>query len=180
MDIHIIGGGILAELIIEIIESNPDMKVAGIYDDGYPNRKNVLGYNIIGKIDHIQSKSQLHLAIGIGEPKFRMQFLADSRFKDSYFPSLIHKTALISKYSKIGKGVIVGPFTSILNNSRIGKGCCILSHVNINQSVVLENFCLVGAGVIIGNGVHIGEGCHLGMGSKISLNYRLKAWSSYD
>lgn len=180
MDIHIIGGGILARLIIEIIESNPDMKVSGIYDDGYPYRKNVLGYKVIGKIKHIQSKSRLNLAIGIGEPKSRMQFLEDSRFKDCYFPSLIHKTALISKYSKIGKGVIVGPFTSILNNSRIGEGCCILSHVNINQSVILENFCLVGAGAIIGNGVHIGEGCHLGLGSKISLNYRLEAWSCYD
>ena len=180
MDIHIIGGGVLTQLIIEIIESNPDMKVAGIYDDGYPDRKNVLGYEVIGKIDLIQSKSQIHLAIGIGEPKFRMRFLEDSRFKDCYFPSLIHSNSLISKYSKIGKGVIVGPFTSILNNSRIGDGCCILSHVNINQSVVLEDFCLVGAGVLIGNGVSVGKGCHLSLGSKIPLNGRVKAWSYYD
>ncbi len=59
MDIYIIGGGILTRLIIEIIESNPDMKVAGIYDDGYPDRKNVLGYEVIGRIDRIQSKSKL-------------------------------------------------------------------------------------------------------------------------
>ena len=74
----------------------------------------------------------------------------------------------------------MGPFTSILNNSRIGDGCCILSHVNINQSVVLEDFCLVGAGVLIGNGVSVGKGCHLSLGSKIPLNGRVKAWSYYD
>jgi acetyltransferase EpsM len=86
----------------------------------------------------------------------------------------------VSEYSQIGKGVIIGPFTSVLNGSRIGQGCCILSHSNINQDVIMEDFCLVGAGTLIGNGVHIGEGCHLGLGSKIHLNRKLEAWTNHE
>ena len=42
MNIHVLGGGLLARFIIEIIESTSGMNIAGIYDDGYPVRKKVL------------------------------------------------------------------------------------------------------------------------------------------
>jgi acetyltransferase-like isoleucine patch superfamily enzyme len=180
MDIHILGGGLLARFVIEIVESTSNMNIAGIYDDGYPVRKKVLGYKILGKIDHLDYTKSLNLAVGIGDPKIRKKFIGGEHFKGCTFPSLVHKTALVSEYSQIGKGVIIGPFTSVLNGSRIGQGCCILSHSNINQDVIMEDFCLVGAGTLIGNGVHIGEGCHLGLGSKIHLNRKLEAWTHHE
>ena len=179
MNIHILGAGVLTRLIIEVIESNPHMNVAGIYDDGYPNVENVFDYKILGKIDQINPQTPLNLAIGVGDPNFRKKIFLEKQFKTCHFPTLIHRTALISKYSQIGKGVIIGPFTSVLNNSCIGDGCCILSHVNINQDVTIEKFCLIGSGSLIGNSVCMGEGCHLTLGSKVMLNESLVAWSVY-
>ena len=158
MNIHILGAGVLTRLIIEVIESNPHMNVAGIYDDGYPNVENVFDYKILGRIDQINPQTPINLAIGVGDPNFRKNFPRKA-VQNLPFPTLIHRTALISKYSQIGKGVIIG-LTSVLNNSCIGDGCCILSHVNINQDVTIEKFCLIGSGSLIGNSVCMGEGCH--------------------
>ena len=94
------------------------------------------------------------------------------------FPSVIHPKSVISKYCLVEDGVIIGPNSSVLNKSTVKKGTCILSHVNINQNVIIEPFCLVAAGVVIGNNVILGEGCHIGLGNIIKLNQKVIPWTT--
>ncbi len=166
--IHIIGSGTLAKLIVEIIESNDHYEVGGFFSDDFCD--SVSGYPIIGKFSDTCNFKKLYLAIGIGEPKFR-KVIFERELKNGHtFPPIIHSSVVKSRFSTIEQGVIIGPNSSILTGSVVKHGCCILSHVNINQDVQIEPFCLIGAGVIIGNNAKLGEACHIGLGQRVSLN----------
>lgn len=56
MIIHILGAGTLGKFIIEIIESQFNFEVGGIYDDGYPDLDSIYGYKIIRKLNEINCK----------------------------------------------------------------------------------------------------------------------------
>jgi len=180
MEIYIIGAGTLGRFIIDIVESTNQFRISGFFDDGYPEVKEICGYEIVGKINDMDIHRAKNLIIGIGEPQYRKRIYEEKSAQGYKFPTLIHKSAVLSKYCTIEDGVIVGPNSSILNGSIIRKGSCILSHVNINQDVVIEPYCLIGAGVVIGNNARIGEGCHVGLSNHIKLNQALEPWTCYN
>ncbi len=177
MKIFIIGAGTLGKLIVEIIESTTEFEVGGFYDDNFPELKSVMNYPVIGQVGDLVNSAPRSLAIGIGEPKFRKSIFEEFSAKGHHFPALSHSSSVLSKYSQIEDGVLLGPNSSVLTGSCVKKGTCILSHVNINQDVQIEPFCLIGAGAIIGNNVQLGEGCHIGLGQRVYLNEEIPAWT---
>ncbi|KAB2878377.1 hypothetical protein F9K33_13430 [bacterium] len=180
MNVYVLGGGTLARLIIDIIESLDEFKIAGFFDDGYPNSKDVLGYSILGQITDIDVKKTTNLVIGIGDPKYRKLIFEEKSAQGFHFPSLVHKSVIRSKYCTIENGVIIGPNSSVLSGSIIKQGSCVLSHVNINQDVVINPFCLIGAGSVIGNSAVLGEGCHIGLANHVNLNQLIDPWTYYN
>lgn len=179
MTIYILGGGSLGSLLVDIIESQNTMKIAGIFDDGFPDLKQVFGYPIIGKMTDVNTIHSGNFAVGVGDPKWRKQTIEEKSARGFQFPALIHKSVILSKYCTIESGVIIGPNSSILSGSLVKKGSCILSHVNVNQDVVINPYCLIGAGTIIGNNAILGEGCHIGLASHIKLKQVIEPWTYY-
>ncbi|SDM89088.1 sugar O-acyltransferase, sialic acid O-acetyltransferase NeuD family [Daejeonella rubra] len=173
--VFIIGAGTLGKLIVEIIESTGYFQVGGFYDDNFPQLKSVMNYPVLGKLEDVAKSNHLSLAIGIGEPKYRQSIFEELLEKGHHFPALVHSSAVLSKYSQIEDGVLIGPNSSVLTGSRVQKGTCILSHVNINQDVQIEPYCLIAAGVIIGNNAKLGEACHIGLGQRVYLNEEIAA-----
>ena len=176
--VYIIGAGTLGKFIVEIIESDAKFKVGGFYDDNFPEINSVFEYPVIGKTNEINSNHKL-LAIAVGEPKYRKIIFEKGKTENHIFPALVHASVLYSKRCKIDEGVIIGPNSSVLTGSHVKTAACILSHVNINQDVIIEPFCLIAAGVIIGNNSILGEGCHIGMGSYIKLNQTVEPWYNF-
>jgi acetyltransferase-like isoleucine patch superfamily enzyme len=178
--IHIIGSGTLAKLIVEIIESTDYFEVGGFFSDDFPHSVSVLGYPVIGKFSDISNFNSLSLAIGVGEPKFRKAIFERELKKGHTFPPMVHSSVVLSRFSTIEQGVIIGPNSSVLNGSLVKHGSCVLSHVNINQDVIIDPYCLIAAGVVIGNNARIGEGAHVGLGIIIKKNQILKPWTYYS
>jgi len=52
---------------------------------------------------------------------------------------MIHKTAIIDTKAKIGKHVLIGPYSVIGPNVEIGDNTIIQSHVNINGNTIIGN-----------------------------------------
>ena len=177
MEIYVIGAGTLGRLVVDIVESHNQFRIAGFFDDGYPELKSVYGYKVVGKIDNMETRRVRNLAIGLGEPKLRKLFFENRSALGYKIPKLVHHSAVLSKHCLIEDGVIIGPNSSVLSGSTIKKGSCILSHVNINQDVTVGPYCLVGAGAVVGNNARIGEGCHIGLAAHIELNQVVEPWS---
>lgn len=62
----------------------------------------------------------------------------------------IHPTAIVSPQAEIGEDVVIGPFSRIVGNARIGKGCVLQSNVLIDRNTILGERNFVGHGVVLG------------------------------
>jgi hypothetical protein len=177
MKIFIIGAGTQGQFVLDVINSIPNLEVGGLYDDRYPEITKINGVPILGKIKETNLSLSPYLSLGIGEPKIRKKILLEKREQGFRFPPVIHPNTVISSLATIEEGVTVGPFSTILYGSFVGKGACILSHVNINQNVSVGPFSLIGAGAIAGNHAELGEGCHIEMGAIIRPKASIPSWT---
>ena len=83
------------------------------------------------------------------------------------FSQLIHPTAYISPYAKIGQGVFIGP------RSVIGPGCVLKDHVFVNRGVivghdtVIHEYARLNPGSNIAGHVEILAGAVIGLGANV-------------
>lgn len=99
--------------------------------------------------------------------------------------TVIHPSAVISKYASIGKnvfisaGVSVGPNAviedhviilanaTVHHDSRIGSGSIVCGNVLIAGNVEIGSGVYIGAGSTLKNGIQVGTGSLIGMGSVV-------------
>ncbi|MBN1619772.1 acyl-ACP--UDP-N-acetylglucosamine O-acyltransferase [candidate division WOR-3 bacterium] len=85
----------------------------------------------------------------------------------------IHEKAIVSKEAKLGKNVIVSPFTVIHENVEIGEGTQIGTCSEIMPNTKIGSFCRIGKGCLVGGDPqHLkdpGEGCLTFIGDKTVL-----------
>ncbi len=112
-----------------------------------------------------------------------------NRFGSSIqWETLIHPSAVVSKYATIGKnvfisaGVSIGPNaviedhvivlanSTIHHDTRIGTGSIICGNVLLAGNVEVGSQVYIGAGSTIKNGINVGSGSLIGMGSTVLLS----------
>lgn len=71
----------------------------------------------------------------------------------------VHDTCLVPETCKLGKGVLIGAFSSALYLSDIGNHCWIESYCLIAHHVNMGRSCVLHSGVAIAGKVDIGENC---------------------
>lgn len=177
MDIIVIGGGTLFEFVVDICDRNKKHHVVGIYDDSFPERKSIHNIPVLGCISDAKTSTCKNVVICVGKPSFRAKTYQALKTHHFNFPNIIDDSVIISKTAILEDGIIIGPFSSILTQSSISKGSCMLSHVNINQDVTIDSFCLIGAACVLGNKVHLNEGVHISMGKHIAPESNVPAWT---
>jgi len=175
--IVLLGAGGHCKVIIDIIRSCSDYEIIGITskDNG---KSKVYDIPIIGSDDLLKECRES----GVDYAFIALGALADRQIRNKLFnmlkdlgykiPTLIHKTAIVSKHASIGEGTCVMPGAIINSGVCIGKNCI------INSGAVIEHDCVIGdnthisPNVSIAGGVKIGNDTHLGIGSTVieSLN----------
>jgi len=176
MKIILIGSGTLAKLVIDIFSFKKEFEISGIYDDTYEKGSKVNGYSILGKIEDAFQSDIKNVIICIGNQKAKKEFYNKFKVHGFSFPNVIAHNAIISNNSTIEDGCIIGFFSTVLYDTHIGKGTCILNNVSINHNTQIKEFGLIGVGVLIGNDSIIEEGVHIGMGQTILPSAKIGAW----
>ena len=78
---------------------------------------------------------------------------------------------------EIGKNTVLGPYTHVMNNSRIGAHChlegCYIEGAKIGDSVKVWRNAHLMADAEIGDGSLIGHGCFIADGSRVGKDCRL-------
>lgn len=193
-DIVIVGasgfGRELVQWIEDINRVSPEWNILGFIDDnidaldGYE-----CGYKIIGSIrDWTPSSNHFHVC-ALAFPKVKKRVVQMLEDRGAVFATIVHPTALVNKYAKIGKGVVVTPRSNINANavvgdyvSILGSGighdavvgdfstlsgrCSINGHVNVGREVY------VACGVSIAPSKTIGDGATIGIGSVVVNNVK--------
>lgn len=173
--VYILGSGGLAKEIFVLINQIGDIKVRAFVD--IESRESL----IIGK-DEIQVISEseflakenpktVGLVIGVGDPKIINKLT--SKFKEFYFPNLIHPSVVIDKDSvSLGKGNIFAAGVIFTTCISVGDFNIFNLSTAVGHDAVIGNCNVINPTVNISGGVHIGNMNLIGVGATI-LQYKM-------
>lgn len=193
--IIIVGCGQHANVVLYNIKSQGKYEALGFFDSN-PDKvgMEIHGLKVLERykksnlIDLIDKYKTNKFFIGFGNMKYRKHIYEE--FVDAGWEAvnIYHPDAVISKESKIGKGVlieagclitpnpIIGDNVIVNTGSQINHDNIIGSHVHIASGVLLSGGVIIGENTLIDDGVivtlgrKVGSNCIIGAGAVITKN----------
>lgn len=176
-DMIIVGaGGFGRELLQWIKDINRIQEkwvIKGFIDDN-PNALDTFecGYTVIGSIQEWQPKKNEVFACAIAHPMSKEIITTLMKSRGASFEWIVHPSACIGEYNKIGEGIVIYPHVKITVNTEIGDFVTLLSSgvghdVNIGNYTTISSYCDITGGVQVGNRVFIGSHVTIVPGKKI-------------
>jgi sugar O-acyltransferase (sialic acid O-acetyltransferase NeuD family) len=171
-EILLIGAGGHAKSCIDIIESKGDYSIAHVIGQESEVGLSILGHTVrYSDSDLVKLRTQYEYAfIAIGQIRSsdtrKLIYLSLSKLGYT-LPTIISKSAEVSRYAKIGAGSIV------MNSAVLNADCTIGENVIINSGAIIEHDvsigdnCHVSTRVTVNGGSKIGEGTFLGSGTVV-------------
>ena len=157
---YIFGASGHARAIIDILD--PKVKISGIFDDN-SKIEEILGFPVSGPVpDNFVFDAPLFIAIGNNEGR---KFLFEKFSPRTNFGTIVHESALISRYTSIAEGTVVMEGAIVVGD-----------FVHIAPQATLCGGALIGEGTIVGAnstilpGVKVGKWCTIAAGAVISRN----------
>jgi sugar O-acyltransferase (sialic acid O-acetyltransferase NeuD family) len=184
------GGGFGREMIEHASDAHAAGRcppVEGYLDDGGAEVLARLGYDLpwIGSIaDYVPMPGDV-FAIGIGGPEGKRQVVERLQGRGARFAQIIHPTALVTRRTSLGEGVVMGPFTGTGTDTRIGRFVTVNSysgfghdsragefttlsaHVDVMGNAAIGDDVFVGSHASILPKVKIGAGARIGAGAMV-------------
>ncbi|MBR5851399.1 MAG: transferase [Bacteroidaceae bacterium] len=176
-EIYALGIGHNTPVFIDLAEAC-GYRIAGLYhyNDSRTGEYDH-GFEILGSFDDLLSLPTLsskNFLLTMGNNNIRAELFEKILKKGGNIPSLIHPTAVISRFASIAEsGVYISPFVYLQADSSIDKNTVVLSHVNISHNTTIGKNCFlagnatVGAYTVVEDGVFIGQGA-LTISAKVS------------
>ncbi len=168
----IIGAGSLGVMTLDaaLNEGNYTLDQISFIDDGKEIDEKIYGVPVIGGIDIIKNlaSNELDFVIAIANNEFRKKIV---KMYDLNYVNIIHPTAVISKFAKVGKGNIILPNVSIDPETIIQSHVIINKNTSLGHNVEMKDFSQVSPGCQLG-GV-VGEGTFIGLGATILPNIKV-------
>ena len=155
---------------------------------GFLNDKETAAINgspILGKIDPVLIKDYLrdpdiYFFYTLISVKLNFKFLhklKELEIPEERFATIIHPTAVVSKFAKIGFGTSIQPFVSVGPNVSIGNHVQIFAQCLIGHGAKLEDYSYVANNACIGADVHLREGAYVGTNATTLEFVTLGKWS---
>ena len=178
-----VGNGTVTSSTVEDINSlKKEWEIIGFLNDFETEPIN--GYPVIGKI-HFETvqkfliDNNVFFIFTLISAKLNFKFihrLTDLDIPRQRFATIIHPTAVISKFAKIGHGVSIQPFVSVGPNVIIADHVQIYAQSLIGHNSTLDNYSYVANNSCIGANVHLHEGAYLGTNCSILENVIIGKW----
>lgn len=167
--IYALGIGHNTPVFIELAEAC-GYTVKGLYHYN-ANRTDQIdhGLRIIGSFEDLFSKGALDgmdFLLTMGDNEIRTSLSERIIKLGGHVPTLIHPTAIVSRFSTISDiGVYISPFSYIQADSTIGNNTVILSGVNISHTNKIGNSCFIAGGATIGAYTIVEDFVFIGQGA---------------
>ena len=127
------------------------------------------GFKILGSFEDLFSEKSLegkNFLLTMGDNNIRAQLIKRILQLKGNIPSIIHPTAVISRFAHISQtGVYISAFTHIQADTTIEDGTVILSGVNISHTNHIGKYCFIAGGATIGAYTNMEDYVFIGQGS---------------
>lgn len=174
-------GTVVASTVEDINRMGEKWEIIGFLNDF---EKKINDYPVIGPIhyDTVQKYLNdrntyfLYTLISTKYREAHLDKLLDLKIPEDRFATIIHPTAVISKFSTIGQGVSIQPFVSVGPNVNIANHVQIFAQSLVGHNAKLDNYTYVANNSCIGANVHLQEGAYMGTNSTTIENITLGRW----
>lgn len=180
------GNGTVAASTIEDINSysgKKEWEILGFLNDYETEAIN--GFPVLGKVTHEDAASFLKsddvfFLYTLISVKLNFKFLPkllNLQIPENRFATLVHPTAVISKFATLGHGVVIQPFVSVGPNVRIENHVQIFAQSLIGHNATLKNYSYVANNACVGASVVLEEGAYLGTNCSTIENITIGKWA---
>jgi sugar O-acyltransferase (sialic acid O-acetyltransferase NeuD family) len=134
-----------------------------------PKGPTCLGVPVVEEFSDIHDFQNCAFAIAIGDNSRRESVAADllRRLPDAECPTIIHPTAIISRFAKIGRGSIAMSGVHIGPQTVVGQFCLLNTRSSLDHDCNLADYASLGPGAIAGGDVGIGTRSAIGLGAVV-------------
>ena len=181
-EIYALGVGHNTPVFIDLAEAC-GYTIKGLYH--YNNERNGQidhNFEIIGCFDELFTQGDLkgkNFLLTMGDNKIRTTLSDKIQALGGNVPTLIHPTAIISRFAKISEvGVYINPFAYVQADSEIESNTIILSGVNISHTNHIGKSCFIAGGATIGAYTTIEDFVFVGQGA-LSISGKVKTIGQY-
>lgn len=169
--LYIIGASGHAKAVIDLLEDKSI--IAGVYDDN-PEINNILGIAINGPTRLLKEvNGMVHIAIGDNRTRKK---LVGQLPNDVEYKLIVHKSALVSNFVKIGQGTVIMEGAIIKVGSKIGHHVIVNTSASIDHDCWIDDFVHVGPGSTLCGNVRIGEGTLVGARTVVIPGISIGNW----
>ena len=181
--------------VLDHSRNNLDWKVGGFLDSrssaldgfatesqGLPNAVPYLpevhkhfsrAFGIVGDpMTYIPGPEDVFLC-ALGDPAERRRYAKPILDKGGYFMVLVHPHALVSTFSTLGRGSIIGPFASVSPDAHIGEFVTVNSYTGIAHDARIGDWCEIDGHCLIAGRAQIGTGARIHGGAVITPDARV-------
>lgn len=168
-NIYVLGVGHNTIVTIDLAESC-DYTIAGLYH--YQNERMgemYFGHRIIGCNEELftQDLHGKNFAISVGSNDIRADLFNKIIERGGNVVTLIHPSAVVSKYSKIGNGVCIHALSVVAPDTVIGDDCVISHNDLVTHGVRMGNHCFLASNIVLGAYTVMRDYAFIGSGATI-------------
>ena len=114
--------------------------------------------------------SSKQFAISVGDNNIRAELFNRIIEKGGSVVNLIHPSAIVSKYSKLGIGVCVHALSVVSADTIVGDNCVISHHDLLTHGVRMGNHCFLASNVVLGANTIMEDYSFIGSGATVISN----------
>lgn len=135
----------------------------------------LLGCRIVADIRDLGNLDALSFGIAVGDNAVRERAYNElQKLPEKLdFPTLVHASATISSFARIGKGTVVMPKAVVGPNSIVGEFCVINTQASIDHDCVMLDYSSLAPAAVTGGDVKIGTRSAVLIGAVIKHGLRI-------
>jgi sugar O-acyltransferase (sialic acid O-acetyltransferase NeuD family) len=181
-DLIILGAGGLAQeyawLVEEINESRPTFNLLGYVDDSADRAGlEYQGYPVLGPLEVVADYPEASLIVGVGDPEARYDMVQQVQGFGNRWANLISPTVRLHPSNVLGHGVMIGRYTDLTLDCRIGNHVMINIHVVLGHAVEIGDYSVVSPNTTINGEARVGTGVYVGANAFVR-NVEIGDWST--
>lgn len=141
-------------------------------DDGVEDGTEICGVKVIGRVSDLPKLFDTYklLVVTIGNNAVRER-IYDTAEKIGYaFPNLIHSSAYVSPYAKMGWGCVLLNDSVVQNGSTVGNGVLLNPGVEVHHDCSVDDFALIYTNSVVRTYAKVGKRVRIGSNCTICNN----------
>lgn len=165
----IIGAGGHGKVAADCAELTKNYNEIGFLDNGFPAVKQVGGWSVIGDSEDVSHyvDADTCFFVAVGDNHARAKLIVRLDAAGGKVETLIHPSAVVSRYAEVGEGTLVCANATINIAAIIGRGCIINTAASVDHDCQIEDYVHLAPGTRLAGNIKVGEGTFVGIGSAI-------------